>query len=99
MKKMSVINNFHGACRDAREKAGLTLLQAEMRINMLTTKDKLICTERSLVRWEQGPGMPKVEAVKAMSIVYRQPELVNLRINAIEFGQRKKPARQSGLMN
>ena len=90
MIKMSVLGNFHAACREAREKADLTLLQAEMRINMLTTKDKQICTERSLVRWEQGQGLPKIEAVKAMSIVYRQPELVSLRINIIEFLTKKK---------
>ena len=91
MIKMSVLSNFHRACREAREKANLTLLQAEVRINLLTTKDKLICTERSLVRWEHGQGMPKIEAVKAMSIVYRQPDLVTLRISVIEFFIKKRP--------
>jgi transcriptional regulator with XRE-family HTH domain len=99
MIKMSVVSNFYEACREAREKAGLTLLQAEMRINSLTTKDKQICTERSLVRWEQGQGLPKIEAVKAMSIVYKRPDLVIQRLDVIEFEKRKKPALQSGLVN
>lgn len=93
MIKMSVISNFYDACRKAREDAGLTLVQAEIKINALTTKDKQICTERSLVRWEQGDGLPKIEAVKAMAIAYKRPDLLIRRIEVIEF--KKKKARSA----
>lgn len=93
---MSVFSNFSDACKEAREQAGLTLVQAEMRINSLRTiSDKPICTERSLIRWERGDGIPKIEAVNAMAIVYKAPHLIERRIGCIEYltKQRRKEAK------
>jgi len=83
---MSVFQKFGNACRLAREEKGYTLLQAMMLINNLCNKkDKPICTERSLIRWEQGEGLPKIEPVKAMAVAYGKPELIELRVQCIEF--------------
>jgi transcriptional regulator with XRE-family HTH domain len=88
---MSVFVLFGEALRKAREEKGWSYIQAMMKINMLGEKDdKIICTDRSLLRWEKGQGLPKIEATKAMSIAYDAPELVNLRVDLIKFLKKRK---------
>lgn len=89
--KMSIYGKFGEACRQAREAKGWSYIQAMMKINSLCEKrDKPICTERSLIRWENGEHLPKIESTKAMAIVYGQPELIRLRVDAIEFLHKRK---------
>lgn len=86
MNNYSAYSSFGEACRKARLKKGWTYLQAMMNINNLCEKrDKPICTERSLIKWEQGQGLPKIEPTKAMAIVYDAPELIKFRLECIEF--------------
>jgi transcriptional regulator with XRE-family HTH domain len=89
--KMSAYDMFGRACRQAREAKGWSYIQAMMKINGLCDKrGKPICTERSLVRWETGEFLPKIEPTKAMAIVYGRPDLISLRIEAIEFLRKRK---------
>lgn len=67
-----------------------------MHINRLCEKrDQPIVTERSLRLWEMGHHLPKIEAVTAMAQVYGRPDLIDLRIKAIEFLKKKKAAQHA----
>lgn len=89
----ALFSNFGEACRQARERKGWSPFQAIMHINGLCDKqDKLICTERSLKRWENGEGLPKIEPTKAMAVAYGRPDLIQMRIDCIEFLRKRKIA-------
>lgn len=87
---------FGEAVRKARERKGWTRIQAAMNINQLCKKRDSIASPDALEKWENGKVLPKIESVFAMAKAYSMPELIQLRISAIDL-QKKKPALQSGL--
>lgn len=90
MSKMSPFSEFGQACKRARESMLWTYERATCEINNLCIKREQVCDVRSLKRWEKGDGLPKIEPVYAMSRAYRNPELISLRIAAIELATKEK---------
>lgn len=84
----SNFKQFGFACKAAREHHSLTVEQAVDLINNSCRES--ICTERSLMRWENGENLPKIEPTLAMAKAYRRPELIPLRIEAIELATKEK---------
>lgn len=89
---MSPFYEFGQACKRARESRSWTYEKATCEINNLCLKREQICDVRSLKRWEKGDGLPKIESTKAMAIVYGNPDLINLRLDVIEFLRKRKAA-------
>jgi len=82
---MACFSDFGEAVRSAREGKGLTRIQACLKINDLCKKRESIVSPDALEKWENGRGLPKIEPVKAMAVVYGKPELIELRVQCIEF--------------
>ncbi|WP_211289569.1 hypothetical protein SPSIL_014820 [Sporomusa silvacetica DSM 10669] len=80
---------FGEAVRSAREGKGWTRVQASMRINGLCKKRQSLASVDAIEKWENGRVLPKIEPVYAMAKVYDSPELIHLRLNAIDLGKRK----------
>lgn len=83
---------FGEALRNSRERLELTRVQASIRINELCRKRETIASPDAIEKWENGRVLPKIEQTKAMAIVYGQPELIRLRVDAIEFLHKRKIA-------
>ncbi len=85
---MTFEERFGEYLRNLRESRGWTRIQASMRINQICKKHETIVSETSLDKWERGKRVPKIEAVKAMSIVYNDPKLILLRVE-VELSKTK----------
>ncbi|WP_434132154.1 helix-turn-helix domain-containing protein [Sporomusa sphaeroides] len=90
---MACFSEFGKAVRSAREGMGLTRVQASIRINDLCQKRETLVSPDALEKWENGRGLPKIEPVKAMAVVYGRPELIDLRVQCIEFLKRRSDRR------
>ncbi|MCM0760286.1 helix-turn-helix transcriptional regulator [Sporomusa sphaeroides DSM 2875] len=85
---MACFREFGEAVRAARESMGWTRVQASLKINDLCQKRESIVSPDALEKWENGRVLPKIEPVKAMAHVYGKPELIDLRVQCIEFLKR-----------
>lgn len=76
---------FAQVLKAERLKRGWTRIQLYMRINELSKKHGQLVSIDSLGNWENGKKLPRLEATLALAKVYKKPELINLRIQAIEL--------------
>lgn len=80
--------DFGRLIRTERMKRGWTQIQLYMRVNELSKKEQAFCLD-SIKCWEVGKSIPKIEAVLALSKVFKMPELIGIRVNIIELERRK----------
>lgn len=85
-------NSFSNVLKNERVKRGWTRIQLYMRVNALCKKKSQLVSIESLARWENGKKLPRLEATLALARVYHKPELIDLRIQAIEFSRKKVTA-------
>lgn len=78
-------NSFSTVLKNERVKRGWTRIQLYVKVNELSKKNKQIISVESLARWENGKKLPRLESTLALAKVYKKPELINLRIQAIEL--------------
>lgn len=79
---------FGEILRQAREGMGWTRLQASMKINDLCTKRESVVSPVAIEKWENGKVLPKLESTVALARAYRKPELIQLRIEAVELNKK-----------
>ncbi len=84
-------SGFGMVIRSEREKKGWTIMQLYIKINQLSSRSIQIVSYESLLRWERGEGIPQIESTVALAKVLNKPELIKLRVDAIELAKRKNP--------
>ena len=77
--------------KTVRQERGWTLQQLYVKVNLLSSKDIQIISYDSLKRWEGGYGIPQIESAVALAKVLNKPELIKLRVDAVELAIRKNP--------
>ncbi|WP_110953067.1 helix-turn-helix domain-containing protein [Anaerosinus massiliensis] len=83
-------SEFGVILKSAREAKGWTIIQLYMNVNQLSSKGNQIISYESLLRWERGLGIPQIESTVALARVLSKPEIIQLRIEAIELCKRKE---------
>lgn len=77
--------SFSTMLKSERTKRGWTRIKLYMKVNALSTKDEQIVSIESIASWENGKRLPRLEATLALARVYQKPELISLRIQAVDF--------------
>ena len=81
----NAFTTFGNVLKNERVKRGWTRIELYIKVNQLSRKKDQIISVESLARWENGKKLPRIEATFALAKVYKKPELINLRIQAIEL--------------
>jgi len=84
-------SGFGTIIKAEREKKGWTVVQLYLKVNQLSSKGNQIVSYESLLRWERGDGIPQIESTVALAKALKKPELIQLRVQAVELAKRKNP--------
>lgn len=85
---------FATVIRAEREKRGWTIMQLYVKLNQLSSKGNQIISYESLLRWERGDGIPQIESTVALARVFSKPDLIQLRVDAVELAKKNPHERE-----
>ena len=82
-------SSFGDVIKSERQQRGWTITQLYIKLNQLSSKGNQIISYESLLRWEKGDGIPQIESTVALAKVFHKPDLIQLRVDAVELAKRK----------
>jgi hypothetical protein len=82
---------FAKALKSARKKRGWTRIQVYMKSLELSKNGTEVFGFSCIEKWENGRELPGLKPTVAFSRLYQMPELIQLRIKAVELSKRKNP--------
>jgi len=87
-------SGFGAMIKSERERRGWTLMQLYLNVNHLSSKGNQIVSYESLLRWERGDGIPQIESTVALSKAFGKPDLIQLRVDAVELAKKNPHERE-----